>query len=246
MSISLKRARAIFVKDYKEFSRNYAISISLLFPIILALLFRSAGPLLFRGVNPSLNGAFAFGLILNPSFVLLTCLVQAYLIAEEKERNTLRSLMMTPATTMDVLIGKSTLVLIMSAVALAIATFVIGYEPASIWAFVAAIFLSIILYIAAGTICGLFSKTLLEASLSILPVAFVFTAAPWGAFLEDDFPIFKVLDYMPSSQLVHLLGIRNIGFTMEEFFNPLLIILAWTVVLTIVSVVLYQRRLKDE
>ncbi|MET3544681.1 ABC-2 type transport system permease protein [Paenibacillus favisporus] len=238
MSISLKRAGAIFVKDYKEFSRNYGLSISLMFPLILALLFRSAGP--------SLNGAFAFSLVLNPSFVILTCLVQACLIAEEKERNTLRSLMFTPATSLDVLIGKSFLVFVMSAVALAAATYLIGYEPASIWAFVAAIILSIILYIAAGTICGLFSKTLLDASLSILPVAFVFTMAPWGAFLVDDYPILNVLDYAPSSQLVHLLGIPHKGFKAIELLEPLLIILAWTVVLTMVSVVLYQWRLKDE
>ncbi|MNI17783.1 ABC-2 family transporter protein [compost metagenome] len=236
MSISLKRARAIFVKDYKEFSRNYALSIILLFPIILALLFRGAGS--------SLPGAIGF--LLNTSFVLLTCFAQACLIAEEKERNTLRSLMMTPATTMDVLIGKSTLVFVMSAVVLAIATYLFGYEPASIWAFVAAIIFSIILYTAVGTICGLFSKTLLDASLSIIPVTIVFSGAPWGAFLVDDYPIFKVLDYVPSSQLVHLLGISNTGFTTGDVLKPLLITLAWTVVLTIVSVVLYQRRLKDE
>lgn len=43
MSISYKRARAIFVKDYKEFSRNYALSIMLIFPIIIALIFKRAG-----------------------------------------------------------------------------------------------------------------------------------------------------------------------------------------------------------
>ena len=42
MSISLKRARAIFVKDYKEFSRNYAVSLLLIFPIIMALGLRGA------------------------------------------------------------------------------------------------------------------------------------------------------------------------------------------------------------
>lgn len=236
MSISLKRAQAIFVKDYKEFSRNYALSIMLIFPILLAVLFRSAGS--------SLPGAIGF--LLNLSFVLLTCFAQACLIAEEKERNTLRSLMMTPATTMDVLIGKSALVFVMSAVVLAISLFIFGYEPASLWAFVTANIFSIILYTAAGTICGLYSKTLLEASLSILPVATIFSGAPWGAVLEDDYPIFKVLDYMPSSQLVHLLGISPTGFTTGDLLKPLLIILAWTVVLTIVSVVLYQRRLKDE
>jgi ABC-2 type transport system permease protein len=236
MSISLKRARAIFVKDYKEFSRNYAVSIILIFPILFALL--------LRGTGSSLTGAFGF--VLNTSFVILTSFAQACLIAEEKERNTLRSLMMTPATTMDVLIGKSTLVFVMSAVSLTIATYIFGYESASVWAFVAVIILSIILYTAVGTICGLFSKTLLEASLSIIPVAIVFTGAPWGALLVKDFPIFKVLEYVPSSQLVYLLDIRNIGFTTGDLLKPLLITLAWTVVLTIVSVVLYQRRLKDE
>lgn len=239
MSISLKRARAIFVKDYKEFSRNYAISIIVIIPIIFALLLRGTGP-----SGPSLT--VAFGFVLNTSFVILTSFAQACLIAEEKERNTLRSLMMTPATTMDVLIGKSTFVFVMSAVVLTIATYIFGYEPASIWAFVVVIILSIILYTAVGTICGLFSKTLLEASLSIMPVAIVFTGAPGGAFLVDDYPIFKVLDYVPSSQLVHLLGIHNIGFMTGDLLKPLLITLAWTVVLTIVSVVLYQRRLKDE
>ncbi|MCS7464876.1 ABC transporter permease [Paenibacillus doosanensis] len=236
MSISLKRARAIFVKDYKEFSRNYAISIMLIFPIILALLFRSAGP--------NLPGAIGF--LHNISFVLLTCFVQACLIAEEKERNTLRSLMMTPATIIDVLVGKSALVFVMSAVVLIISLFIFGYEPASLWAFVAANIVSIILYTALGTICGLYSKTLLDASLSILPVAMIFSGAPWGAVIADDYPIFKVLDYMPSSQLVHLLNVPQTGFTTGDLMKPLLIILAWTIVLTIVSVVLCQRRLKDE
>ncbi|WP_313640890.1 ABC transporter permease [Paenibacillus sp.] len=236
MSISYKRARAIFVKDYKEFSRNYAISIMLIFPIIFALLFKRAGA--------SLPGASGF--LFNSSFVLLTCFAQACLIAEEKERNTLRSLMMTPATTMDVLIGKSSLVFVMSAVVLAISTLLFGYEPANIWAFVAVIILSIILYTAAGTICGLFSKTLLEASLSILPVAFIFMGAPWGAVLVKDYPVLKVLDYMPSSQLVHLLGISNTDYSAGDVLQPLLITLAWTIVLTVVSVILYQWRLKDE
>lgn len=236
MNLSFKRARAIFVKDYKEFSRNYAISIVVIFPIVFAVLFRGAGS--------SLPGAIGF--LLNSSFVILTCLVQACLIAEEKERNTLRSLMMTPATTMDVLIGKSTLVFVMSAVVLAASTLILGYEPASMWAFVAAILLSIILYIAAGTICGLYSKTLLDASLAIIPVGIVFAGPPWGAFFVEDYPILKVLDYMPSSQLVHLLNLPKAGFAAGDLLKPLLMILVWTVGLSVVSVVLYQRRLKDE
>ncbi|MEK4850422.1 ABC transporter permease [Paenibacillus sp. FSL H7-0756] len=236
MNISYKRASAIFVKDYKEFSRNYALSIMLLFPILFALLFKSAGT--------PLPGAA--GLLFNSSFVLLTCFAQACLIAEEKERNTLRSLMMTPATTMDVLMGKSSLVFVMSAVVLTVSTLLYGYEPVSIGAFVAAIVLSIVLYTAAGTICGLYSKTLLDASLSIIPVAFIFMGAPWGAVLAKNYPVLGLLDYMPSSQLIHLLNLSPAGYSAAEVWPPLLIIAAWTAVLTLVSVVLYQKRLRDE
>ena len=235
MSISLKRVRAIIMKDYKEFSRNYAVSIMVIFPIFFVFLFRGQGP-----------SAGTLGFLLNFSFPMLTSFIQASLIAEEKERNTLRSLMMTPASTMDVLIGKSALVLVISTVILTLVTYLHGYEPASMWAYVAAVLLSIILYTAAGTICGLYSKTLMEASLSIFPVLIVFTAAPFGALLVDDFPVFKVLEYFPSSQLGYMLNTFNTSFTTGDLMQPILIILAWTVVLTIVSVVLYQKRLKDE
>ncbi|MFD2875895.1 hypothetical protein ACFTAO_07910 [Paenibacillus rhizoplanae] len=62
--------------------------------------------------------------------------------------------------------------------------------------------------------------------------------------LVKDYPIFKVLDYVPSSQLVHLLGISNTGFTMEDVLKPLLITFVWTVVLTIVSVVFVSTTVK--
>lgn len=236
MSISLKRVRAIFVKDYKEFSRNYAISIMLIFPIIFAVF--------IRGNDWPTSAVLDF--VFNFSFPMLASFIQASLIAEEKERNTLRSLMMTPATTMDVLIGKSALVFVMSSVVLAFTTYLIGYEPPSIWAFVIAVLLSIILYSAAGTICGLYSKTVLEASLSIFPIFIIFTAAPFAALLEDRYPFLKVLAYAPSSQFSLLMKTLDTSYAIGDVMRPLLLILAWTVALKVVSVVLYIKRLKDE
>lgn len=43
MNISLKRIQAIFMKDYKEFSRNYAVSMMIFLPIILAFMYRQTG-----------------------------------------------------------------------------------------------------------------------------------------------------------------------------------------------------------
>jgi ABC-2 type transport system permease protein len=235
MSLSLRRIRAIIIKDYKEFSRNHAISIMVLFPILFAFL--------YRGNGESVTTLFAF--VLNFSFAMLTSFVQAALIAEEKERNTLRSLMLTPASTMDVLIGKSLLVFVISAITLAIVTFIFGYEPAHMVVFVIAIALSIILYTGVGTICGLYSKTVLEASLSIFPVIIIFAGAPFGLLLADDYPFLAVLEYAPSSQLGNILTMTT-SYTTEQLVKPLLIMFIWTIVLSVVSILLYQKRLKDE
>lgn len=238
MNISLKRIQAIFIKDYKEFSRNYAISIMMVFPIFFAMLYGG------DGVEMMFMSAF----VLNFSLAMLTSFVQACLIAEEKEKNTLRSLMMTPASMFDVLLGKSSFVFVMSAVVLAITVYLLGYVPtgAAMGWFIVAMALSIILYSALGTICGLFSKTVMEATLAIFPVIIIFTLGQFGAMLVERFPIAKVLEYLPSAQLADLMQLSVTAYTTVDMMKPVAIIAAWTIVVTIVSVMLYKKRLMDE
>ncbi|MEZ0481659.1 ABC transporter permease [Planococcus sp. SSTMD024] len=236
MNVSLKRIQAIFIKDYKEFSRNYAVSIMIVFPIVFALLYRTEAG----------DQAAIYAFIMNFSLAMLTSFVQACLIAEEKERNTLRSLMMTPASMLDVLIGKSALVFLISAAVLAFSTYLFGYETSNVMLLTAALGISILLYTAIGTICGLYSKTLLEASLSVFPVLIIFTAGPFALAFEEQYPFLEVLRYLPSSQLSELLVAMEVGAAAGEVARPLVIISVWTVVLTIVSFILYKKRLMDQ
>lgn len=235
MNVSLKRIQAILIKDYKEFSRNYAISVMTLFPLFFAVLYRS----------DDAEQAVMYAFIMNFSLAMLTSFVQACLIAEEKERNTLRSLMMTPASMLDVLIGKSSLVFIISAAVLALATYIFGYDTSNMIVLVAALGISILLYTAIGTICGLYSKSLIEASLATFPVLIIFTMGPFALAFEEDYPFLKVLAYLPSSQLSELLIAIEVGASASETVMPLVIILIWTVVLTVISFILYKKRLMD-
>ena len=235
MSVSLKRIQAIFMKDYKEFSRNYTISIMILLPMLFAMLYRTDGE----------GQASMYAFVVNFSLAMLTSFIQACLIAEEKERNTLRSLMMTPASMFDILLGKSALVLVISAVVLVIATFIFGFSPTNVMLLVVGVGISIILYISAGTICGLYSKSIMEASLSVFPVLIIFTAGPFAVLLADEYPILEALSYLPSSQLNELIVFTSDGAPMGDMLTAVGIILIWTVVLTIVSFVLYKKRLMD-
>lgn len=235
MNISYKRIQAIFLKDYKEFSRNYSISIILVFPILFAFLYRSDDP----------TQTFMTAFVLNFSFAMLTSFIQACLIAEEKEKNTLRSLMMTPASIFDVLLGKSALVFVLSSVILALTVYIIGYKPQNVVVFIVMIVLSIILYTALGTIGGLFSKTVMEASLSMFPILILFTGSQIGVMYVDRYPFLAILEYFPSAQLVNLLDLMQTDYSLSDTFESIGITLIWTIVITVVSVILYKKRLMD-
>lgn len=99
MTFSLKRALAIFQKDYKDLSRNLFVSSTLVMPLFFAVFYSRIGD---AGVDITY-------FVINITFSLVAIFVQCALIAEEKEKNTLRGLMLSPASTLDILLGKSAL-----------------------------------------------------------------------------------------------------------------------------------------
>ena len=67
MNVSLKRIQAIFIKDYKEFSRNYAVSIMILFPIAFALLYGTEA-----GDQAAVGGALIADSARRPGIIAIT------------------------------------------------------------------------------------------------------------------------------------------------------------------------------
>lgn len=225
MNISIARIQAIFMKDYKEFSRNYAISIMVFVPIVMAFLYR------MEGIEPAQQLLFPLAF----TFGMVTAFVQAALIAEEKERNTLRSLLLSPASLADILIGKSALVSAISAMIIAVCCYIVDYIPSI--ASIVAMLLSILFYAALGTICGLFAKSTLETTFTILPVAILFPFGPFIMMLAERFAFLKIAKWLPSTQLADV--------TQGEIVAPLIGIALWTIIAWAAAIILCKKRMVD-
>ncbi|MGM9951338.1 MAG: ABC transporter permease [Lysinibacillus sp.] len=236
MNMSMKRIQAIFMKDYKEFSRNYAISITVLMPLVLALFYNKSG----------VDTIQAYFLPINMTLAIVTAFIQSCLIAEEKENNTLRSLMMSPASVADILIGKSTLVFAISAVILALTIYLLGYEPANIVILALALAVSILFYIALGTICGLYTKTVMEASVAVMPVMVVFSFGPLALGLSEKYPALAVAEWLPSAQLIVLAEGLETAVPMSEILLAFGVMIGWTVLAIAVAGMLYKKRMTDD
>lgn len=235
MNISLKRVNAIFQKDFKDFSRNWAVSSVLFVPIGLGFMYGRAG----------VEDLTSHYLLINLAMAMVATFVQCCLIAEEKEKNTLRGLMLSPASTMEIIGGKSLLSFILTLGVIVLTSYLSGYQPADTAVIVVAVVLSSLFYIAMGTILGLYSKSVMEASLIVMPVILIFSLGSFITQLADSYPILKFTLYLPNIQLIELATKVEAGSSFGDVLVELGIIAAWVVVSFIVTNIIYRKRMID-
>lgn len=236
MTFSMKRSLAILQKDYKDVSKNMYVCFTLFLPLVMAALYGRMG----------VQSIDAIYMVFNISFTLVATYVQSALIAEEKEKNTLRGLMLSPASPLEIISGKSLLSLIATLIILFASAFLIEYQPGNMVAVGLALLFSSIFYIGMGTLLGLVTKSAMEASVAVMPIVIVFS---FGSFITpfiEQYPILKIAEYMPNLQLIDLANKVQAGTTFTGVMSNLGIILLWALIVHVFVVIVYKKRMLDE
>ena len=233
--ISAQRIKAILIKDYKDFSRNMAVSVTLFLPIVMAAFYG-------RLETDSIDTHF---MTINLTFVLVATYVQCCLIAEEKEKNTLRTLMLSPAKTIEILMGKGLLSFILTIIVVVVCAFLSEYQPAETAVIAIAIILSTVFYISIGTLLGLFSKSIVEASVIVLPAMAIFSFGPMALLFAEDYPVLSLFEWLPSSQLIELATITEGIHTTGDILTPILVITGWIIIASALTVWVFQKQKTD-
>ncbi|MBS3974121.1 MAG: ABC transporter permease [Actinobacteria bacterium] len=236
MTFSLKRVYAIFEKDIKDLSKNMFVLTTVIMPLLLAILFG-------RAKEPSIEIHY---LVINLAFTAVAAFVQCALIAEEKEKNTLRGLILSPASTFEILSGKSLLSIVLTVITVTISAILTGYEPANFLIVGLAILVSIFFYIALGTLLGLLTKSVMEASLIILPIIFLFGFGTVLKALMAEYPQLSFVKYLPNIQLELLATEVQNGAGITDIWAQLAVIAVWVVSACALVVVTYKKRAIDE
>lgn len=84
-----------FRKEVQDFKTNSQVLLMASLPIIFAFIYSRFG-----------QGSAGVGIITLMAFLFVAGFVQSMVIAEEKEKHTLRVLMLSPASSVEVLLGK--------------------------------------------------------------------------------------------------------------------------------------------
>ncbi|WP_214731845.1 ABC transporter permease [Exiguobacterium sp. s195] len=235
MTFSLKRALAIFQKDYKDLSRNLFVSSTLVMPLFFAVFYSRIGDV---GVDITY-------FVINITFSLVAIFVQCALIAEEKEKNTLRGLMLSPAITLDILLGKSALTFVTTMILIVASSFLMDYAPQNLAVIALALIVSTFFYIGIGTMFGLMTKTVMEASLIVMLPFFFFSFSPMLLPLQDRFAIIGLLEYLPNVLLIDVAHQVEDGANFGTVGIELGLLTAWALAAFVGSVVMYNRKQTD-
>lgn len=235
MNFSIKRVNAIFQKDFKDFSRNLAVSVVIFMPLLIAALYGRMG----------VDTLQAHYMIINLTFAMVATYVQCCLIAEEKEKNTLRGLMLSPASTFEILGGKSLLTFVMTIIIIILSAMLSDYQPANLLIVSSAILLSSFFYIALGTMLGLWAKSVMESSVIVLPVLGIFSFGSFAVPLAEKYSILKAAEYLPSVQLIEIASKVETGAGFGDVAAQFGIIFLWVLAAIILTVAVYRKRMVD-
>ena len=227
----MKNIAVIFKKQIKDTLKNKMVLIQfLMFPVLVVIFenvvkiedmpehfFVKLFAVMFVGMAP------------------LTCM--SAIIAEEKEKNTLRVLLMSNVKPAEYLVGVGSYVFVMCSAGMAVFAVVGGYSGTELVRFIAAMSAGIILSELTGAVIGIFSRNQMTATSISVPVMMLFAFLPMLSMFNDTIKSVAQVTY--SQQISELInGIGHSGIQTES-----LIVIAVNFVLAVILfTVAYKRK----
>ena len=233
--MNMARVAAIFEKDFKEFMRNMMLFTSVLIPIVLAAFFgRIDGG---AGGVPNEMVIIIAGVV----FTAVTFSSMMTMMAEENEKDTLRGLLQSPATIIDIIAGKSAVITLMTIISLVVSIMMINVSGFWSMANIAGLILLGIFFLNLGIGIGLLVKSVATTSVYLIPIMFLFGFTPYIEFLVTDEGHIarRVAEFFPLYQNLFIL---NGDGGMAEF----LILLAWIAVSFVIVLWAFNKRKSDD
>ena len=252
MNATLRRVKALASKDLMDLFKNPTMFVVLLMPIGFMLLFR----LVLGDASPSagLTGSeleaanheiakYLLGSGLCMAVGMVVSMVLIYGIAEEKEKHTLRTLMLANVSAGEVAISKGAVALASVVCVSAACFFIAGGAPALLPAHLVLTVLGSVPIILVSLVLGLASRDQMTAGFYSVPVLLV---ALVPSFSVVNKTIQTVAAVTPLGGVYNLLGLAADGtlFTPEALM-PLAITLAWIVAGSTAFAALYRRLARD-
>ncbi|WP_369901742.1 ABC transporter permease [Bacillus manliponensis] len=235
MTFSMRRLSAILRKEMQDLKSNAQIFLMAAVPIILSLFYKNAGA----------ETVFLSVIVIAMVWCMVTPIIQATLIAEEKEKHTLRVVMLSPASPLEVMLGKALPTIVLSYLLSIGSLWILGTLQGDPVLLSSVILLGIVFATIIGTMIGLLAKNMVQVSVIGTPFSLLLLAGPILKHTVDNEFVKDVLSYLPTDHfgLALFSVLEGKGFSAIDM--NLLNISIWMIITFIICLVIYKKKQLD-
>lgn len=226
----MKNIKAVFIKQILDTIKNKTVFIQFLMFPVMAIIMDTA-------IKPEDMPEHFLVKLLAVMFVgmaPLTCM--SAIIAEEKEKNTLRTLMMSNVKPWQYIISVGTYIFIMCMVGTAVFAILGEYKGAALARFILTMITGIILSEIIGAVIGIFSRNQMSATSLTLPIMMIFSFVPMLSMFNES--IKKIAGIIYSQQISDLIN----GIGTSEVSTKSIIVIAVNFMIGIVLFALAYKK----
>lgn len=252
MNAAMRKTGALLAKDFADLFKNPTLLVLCLLPIAFMALYSfmigdaAGGSDLTaeqqEAVDPVIS-QFMLGSSLCMTLGMVCTMTVLYGIAEEKEKRTLRTLMLANVGASQVVASKAVVALVASTVVNAVCFFVAGGEPGMLGAYLALGVVGSLPVILFSLVLGLASRDQMTAGVYSVPVLLVALVPMFGMANET---IEKASHWLPTGGVYDLIGLAMDGRLLsQDALAPLGVTLAWIVVGAVVFAALFKKLARD-
>ncbi|GEM_PF-629943 len=227
---------SILIKEIQDIKKNTNILVMYILPIFLTLVWKNFLP------EMPVSMALGFGLLFL--VVMVGMYVPSMLIAEEKEKDTLEVLMLSPAGAGDVLLGKGLLTFISIILVSIILIFITGMGAQNFGAVLLSTILISIFSIFIGMMVGLLAPNQMATGTIGLPVYLLLLLVPQLASVNGQSGILNLLaGFLPTNYYFRILEMSlNQGLLLRDMLTEIGIIVLSILLTFLMLIYVYKRK----
>lgn len=226
------KIKSLFKLGIEDLLKNMNVLIYIILPVLFALLYSNMG---------ELSKDFAFSLCILLMLSMVPVALMGTIIAEEKEKNTLRTLMLNDVSATQILFAKALICMLFVVIDSLLIFFLMDisfsyflvYQGVSIF-----VGLAVILF---GAVVGLLAKNQMSAGLLSMPFMVILMAPLFVSFFDNKIAN-SISACLPTDAMMTI--ILNVSSNTANFSNtilPLLVIFFWLILSIILFKIAYQK-----
>lgn len=234
-----KRFRALVIKEFQDLPKNKNILIMYLMPLGFAILYSN---LLIGNEDVGISKWYVLTMCVGMCLVTGCSLAGAMIIAEEKEKKTLRTMLLAGLKPMEFFFGKSVVCLILSTIVNFFIFFYLKVDVAYFPVYVVLVLVVSVIMIIIGAVIGMISPNQMSTGIIGLPIMIAFLLVPMFSEINDTMAaIAKFTPTYGMNNILKTLLVDEGILSISTHGFSLIVIVSWIVIGLAIFSIIYRK-----